>query len=127
MYCKHSGKFSLVKTRIADGSWQARMCCGQCHNIYGSPVSQREIEMDALDEFALGYKNPPCARCGHPDTQLHHYFPQSLARKAGTNPDDWPTEYLCSTCHNQWHQFVTPGLVKRIANGERRVWEAPKP
>ena len=125
--CPSGTGHTLVRTRIADGSWQARKRCRGCGGLFDGPVSQKTIEMDVLDEYALGYKNPPCARCGHPDTQLHHYMPQTMACKAGINPDDWPTEYLCSTHHDQWHKLVTPGLVKRIANGETRKWEAPKP
>lgn len=128
-YCHHQGRSSLVRTKIADGSWQVRKLCGQCRQPFGSAVNQRTVQMDALDEFVLGYTNPCCAVCGHPDTQLHHWFPQALARKAGINPDGWPTAYLCSTCHDLWHRIVTPALLNRPEpkNRARREWEAPKP
>jgi len=125
--CKHRGRFTVVRTQIADGSWQAKMCCADCHQLYGDAISQELVEMSQLEEYGRQYTNPPCARCGHPDTQLHHYFPQALARKVGENPDDWPAEYLCSRHHDLWQSTVTPGLTGRITNGQKRQWEAPKP
>jgi hypothetical protein len=25
--------------------------------------------------------------------------------------DQWPKDYLCKACHDQWHRMVTPKLV----------------
>lgn len=125
--CKHRVGFKVVRTKIADGSWQVKMLCDECHELYADAVNQEFFEMDQLPEYERQNWNQPCARCGHPDTQLHHYFPQAMARAVGENPDAWPTEYLCSKHHDLWQQTVTPGLAPRITNGHKRKWEAPKP
>jgi hypothetical protein len=112
-YCRHTGPQTIVRTKIADGSWQVRSECDECHRLFGTAIKQDYLDMESLSDYSQECHNPPCARCGHPDTQLHHYFPQSLARKSGENPDDWPTEYLCSKHHfDVWHRIVTPQLVK---------------
>lgn len=123
-YCRHRVGFELVKTTISNGSTQVRMLCHQCRDVYGAAVSQDDIDLEALQAFEVkGLINPPCERCGSPYTELHHYMPQSLARKARLNPEEWATGYLCDDCHNTWHRIVTPGLVP---DAERR-WTEPKP
>lgn len=57
-----------------------------------------------------GVSNPPCERCGAQGTELHHWAPSALF---GGEADDWPTSYLCVTCHARWHQVVTPNLGQR--------------
>lgn len=128
-YCKHQGANTLVKVRNVDGAWRVTNKCCLCNQIHGQSVPKRLVDMDALDEFVIGYANPGCAVCGHPETQWHHWFPQSLARKAKINPDAWPGAYLCSTCHDLWHRIVTPALLNRPEpkNRARHEWEAPKP
>lgn len=118
--CRHRGGFKLVRVTIANGDTQIKMRCDDCRNVYGDAVGHELVDMAELDAYETGYRNPNCARCGNPDTELHHYFPQALARKAGENPDEWPSEYLCAGCHGKWHNAVTPGLVTRR-------WIAPKP
>ncbi len=125
-YCRHKAGFDLVKTTISNGSVQVRMFCHQCKDVYGQAVGQEAINIDALREFEVkGLTNPPCERCGSPYTERHHYMPRAMARKAGVNPEEWATGYLCDNCHNTWHRIVTPGLVPEAE--KQRRWEAPKP
>lgn len=126
-YCRHRGPMTIVRTRIADGSWQVRSKCNECGNLFEKPLNQDYLDMASLPEYSQECRNPQCVVCGNLDTQLHHWFPQSLARKLNINPDMWPTCYLCSQCHDLWHRIVTPGLTKKITNGQRRKWEAPHP
>jgi hypothetical protein len=122
-YCKHRGRYNLVKTEIANGSIQVRKLCHECWQVFDSAVSKKGLDLDALELYETGYFNPPCARCGNPHTEFHHYMPRSLARKAKVNPEEWGGVYLCDDCHNTWHRIVTPGLVPDA----ERVWEEPKP
>jgi hypothetical protein len=61
-----------------------------------------------------------CSHCKKEKfTQMHHYFPQAIARDVGENPDTWPVEYLCDDCHKLWTKYVTPDLVDKN-------WQAAK-
>ena len=54
--------------------------------------------------FTMGER---CARCGARGGQLHHWMPKSYK-----NDESWPKDWLCKKCHDEWHNIVTPGLVK---------------
>lgn len=102
------------------------MFCADCKDVYGSAISQDVVDIADLHEFEVkGLMGEPCSRCGSPYAERHHYMPQSLARQAGVNPEEWATGYLCKECHEIWHAIVTPGLVPYKAQPRR--WEAPKP
>ncbi len=45
---------------------------------------------------------PPCRRCGQRGAELHHFAPQALFDDA----DLWPQDWLCRSCHIQWHQVM---------------------
>jgi len=120
-YCKHADhEYKLVRMSIANGTIQVKKLCRGCGQPWGDALKHEAVDMADLALYDSGYRNPGCARCGDPDTELHHYFPQSLARQADENPDEWPAEYLCARHHGMWHDAVTPKLVTR-------KWTAPKP
>ena len=50
-----------------------------------------------------------CARCGGRGAEEHHWAPQAMFGKE--EADRWPKDYLCKSCHDQWHRMVTPQLV----------------
>jgi protein-arginine kinase activator protein McsA len=50
-----------------------------------------------------------CEVCNLNEGELHHWAPQYLFQDA----DQWPTSYLCRTCHKKWHDLVTPNMAKR--------------
>ena len=52
---------------------------------------------------------PRCARCNARGAEEHHWAPQAMFGKDEANR--WPKDYLCKSCHDQWHQMVTPQLV----------------
>lgn len=50
------------------------------------------------------HNNNPCEHCGNTNgTQLHHWAPRRLFPN---DADNWPTSWLCTTCHTQWHQTI---------------------
>lgn len=52
-----------------------------------------------------------CARCGQRGAELHHWSPRAIF---GDDADSWPQDYLCKGCHDEWHQRVTPQLVRGV-------------
>lgn len=52
----------------------------------------------------------PCVRCGSKlGTEEHHWAPKHLFHE---DADNWPKSYLCKPCHKQWHDIVTPDMIK---------------
>lgn len=51
-----------------------------------------------------------CVRCGSRDCELHHWAPRAIFGK--DEAEQWPKDYLCKACHDEWHHKVTPELVK---------------
>lgn len=51
-----------------------------------------------------------CVRCGSRDAELHHWAPKGIF--GNDEAEMWPKDYLCKSCHDQWHRMVTPQLVK---------------
>lgn len=50
----------------------------------------------------------PCEHCGSTmRVELHHWAPYHLFDE---DADNWPTAWLCRTCHQQWHRIVTPNM-----------------
>ena len=55
----------------------------------------------------------PCERCGKVDyLDNHHWAPRHLF---GDDCNNWPTAWLCPTCHREWHAKVTPEMHRRTA------------
>lgn len=52
---------------------------------------------------------PRCARCGARGAEEHHWAPRAIFGKESA--DDWPKDFLCKSCHDEWHRRVTPQLV----------------
>jgi hypothetical protein len=52
---------------------------------------------------------PRCARCGARGAEEHHWAPRAIFGKESA--DDWPKDFLCKACHDEWHRRVTPQLV----------------
>ena len=49
-----------------------------------------------------------CPRCHRIDyLEQHHWAPYHLF---GQDADNWPTGWLCKSCHTEWHRIVTPNM-----------------
>lgn len=46
-----------------------------------------------------------CVKCGERKAELHHWAPRAIF---GDACEDWPKDYLCIKCHDEWHKQVTP-------------------
>ena len=44
---------------------------------------------------------PRCSRCGDRGAELHHWAPKEIFGE--DEAELWPKDYLCVTCHRDWH------------------------
>lgn len=51
---------------------------------------------------------PPCAVCGEPATELHHWAPRAIFGKQ--EAERWPRSWLCAGHHEQWHIGMNAAL-----------------
>lgn len=58
-----------------------------------------------------------CAVCGEPGTEYHHWAPQAYRDRFGPEWNHWPTVFLCRKHHRQWHEIVTPTLIRMTSYG----------
>ena len=87
--------------------------CWACHsratsNAIGTAEQERlGIDKDTL-EVVQDNRTPdyPCERCGEIATEYHHWAPRYLFDDC----EEWPTSYLCRSCHRRWHDTVTPNM-----------------
>lgn len=93
-WCPEPDKFNAAG-HLADGVW-----------IQHKKLTDAGVVLNGLREVAI-HQLDRCARCGSRGAERHHWAPQSMF----SDPDAWPTDMLCSTCHREWHLIVTPGLV----------------
>lgn len=57
-------------------------------------------------------ENHACIVCGAIGGEYHHWLPQCFAHLVDDH-SKWPGEYLCKSCHDTWHEIVTPYLPGR--------------
>ena len=57
-----------------------------------------------------------CRTCGsYQQIELHHWLPRHLVSAMDDDPSlerHWPTDYLCRSCHMDWHRIVTPNMCR---------------
>lgn len=119
-YCDHETQAQLVVHVFANGSQNFTWECVSCGRKAptGGPIY---IDSDIVRQHltneeikSLPIIMPPlvdrCAHCGQRATEEHHWAPRAIF---GPEADRWPTDRLCKTCHDLWHQMVTPQLVKK--------------
>lgn len=53
-----------------------------------------------------------CARCGNRHAEQHHWAPKEIFKGEA---NDWPTDYLCKKCHDEWHQKMNAAR-KSVSN-----------
>ena len=79
----------------------------------GNWISKETLLAHGLDLSALRVAEridqPRCAKCGERGAEEHHWAPQAMFGKDEANR--WPKDFLCKSCHDQWHLKVTPQLV----------------
>ena len=109
-HCKNQATF--YRLIIASGAEviTVRCACGRIP-VDGQPFFSKSRyawgDLPLVDDYRKDAE--PCARCGSKiGTEYHHWAPKHLF----SDPDKWPGSYLCKSCHKEWHDVVTPNMVK---------------
>jgi len=123
-WCHLQIKAQLTVKLIMSGAKSYCWRCPQCgrQNPFKAAdffIAKEKIEahLDAATIAALPVIMPPfhtrCAVCGGRDVENHHWAPRAIFGK--DEAERWPQDNLCKTCHDEWHQRVTPQLINRHA------------
>jgi len=98
--CAHCSTHVLVAFRVGGGQIHRRLLCRRRQTLSVC------LALNQLPLHRLGHDVPiiestreRCQRCGARSAELHHWAPRAWFEDA----DDWPTAYLCRTCHLNWH------------------------
>jgi len=118
--CKVTREAVLYLRIIASGAETFVWRCTQCNrqNPFGTnqPFISKETIRKYLTEeeiAALPVIMPDatnrCVRCGGRTAEMHHWAPRKIF--GDKECEQWPKDWLCTTCHKVWHKIVTPQLV----------------
>jgi len=115
--CSTSTEQTISRCITASGSECFGWHCSGC-NRWSLDSKRRQwipkAELEAngviLEELptAETKRQERCAKCGGRGAELHHWAPRSFFKDQA---DSWPVDYLCKSCHDQWHRIVTPSLI----------------
>ena len=118
-HCDRATRQEISGQVNANGSlcygWWCLTCKGwtKRKDSNGVWISKNELASRGIDITALRVvrhmDQPRCARCGERAGEEHHWAPQALFGKE--EADRWPKDFLCKSCHDEWHRLVTPQLV----------------
>lgn len=123
--CKINTRYILQRQLFANGSEHFLWVCSRCNrrNPAGVGVSfyldaalvRKHITPAQIEHLPLIMPdfNIRCVRCGNRTAELHHWAPKGIFGNDET--EQWPKDYLCKDCHDQWHRLVTPQLVQQEA------------
>jgi len=119
--CDHANA-ELRRVRGADGSMRClTMWCDDCRThaaaylgYDGIWISKNNPKVAHIDLETVPWlaRETAWRRCQGPckelaDCQFHHLAPRAFF---GDEADEWPTAWLCVSCHARWHTLATPGL-----------------
>jgi fructosamine-3-kinase len=64
----------------------------------------------ALEQIPIHHINdaPRCERCGQRGAELHHWAPKEIFGEE--EAEHWPKDYLCVTCHRDWHGKINHAM-----------------
>lgn len=104
----HTWDWVLNRHVDAGGAECFPYCCAACGHKTNLAETKTFIALNRLSPplHQTGMVRPKCERCGASGAQLHHWAPKYFFADANS----WPKSYLCQTCHERWHDIVTPVL-----------------
>ena len=110
--CAH-GDITRVRQKKNDGGYHVIDLCNKCKEnaTPGYFIPQKGMDVLLLPEYIPPYLDQhKCAHteCGSFDTQYHHFAPKHLF----DDYENWPGAWLCKMHHREWHNVVTPNMVK---------------
>lgn len=112
--CGWHEAWEVVKCKNQGGSIQYlyMFSCGYrtTHFIPKKVVLAAGIEAREVEPRRPRHK---CEVCRADGAENHHWAPFHFF---GDEGDHWPQSFLCRSCHQRWHDFVTPN-----ASGTRKA------
>ncbi len=119
--CKATTESILYRQFNAGGHETFFWKCGRCEAVkvvdMTRCIPKKLVESWLTSEeivslpYAPNERGPEnrCVKCGVREAELHHWAPR--ARFGNVECELWPKDYLCKSCHDRWHELVTPKLV----------------
>jgi hypothetical protein len=114
--CNRETTLELIAYMMASGAFHYRWWCNECdwlafggNNISKEKLISAGVALDKLRVIPCA-DAPRCVKCGKRGAELHHWLPRAIDPN---NCEYWPKDYLCKTCHDEWHLKVTPYLVRK--------------
>jgi hypothetical protein len=115
--CNVNVQAQLVRNITTSGISQVFWRCPLCDRFtdgsaryINHELLKRYVIIDTLPvikDYSRGLK---CCVCGSTGVEYHHWAPKHLFHGEA---DNWPTAYLCRSCHAKWHKLVTPHMTDK--------------
>lgn len=106
---RHHPDAKLGVTITVSGVRQVVIFCLSCNNQMSTAVPHHMVkcDIDDLPVFRDRRDPNPCEACGATTgTEVHHWAPWHLF---GDEAANWPTSFLCRSCHRRWHEVTRTG------------------
>lgn len=109
--CKACGQIDWEIRKCINGGGHSTylFVCAHCGTRTQHFVSAKVVRAAGLEprEIRPARPRPACQVCGQQGAEQHHWAPWALF---GAEAAAWPQSYLCRSCHDRWHQLVTPQI-----------------
>lgn len=120
--CKQNKNVKLRRQYASNGATQIFWYCTSCDVKAESKFVSKAQALVIMSRYELGVADIPliedyrsrftCEVCGESGAEYHHWLPQCFAEQVKDH-SAWPASYLCKSCHDIWHELVTPYLPGR--------------
>lgn len=120
--CSQTKNVKLRRQYASNGATQVFWYCTNCQVkaeskfvskaqaiVIASRYGRSLTDIPLLDDYRNRFV---CEVCGAEGAEYHHWLPQCFAELVEDH-SAWPTAYLCKSCHDIWHETVTPYLPGR--------------
>lgn len=107
--CSRYGLHELFVVIAANGARQVRARCLHCEAI-SQNIRHEALRFVGVDPLTLpvvrdnSEQGHPCVVCGSRYSEWHHWAPSA---RFGDAADRYPGDYLCVSCHQEWHRRMT--------------------
>ena len=109
-------------TTIVSGATVYPVYCGECDKVFTKYIKKniakeyenkhgqlKYVETNTAKYLKSKGSLINCEVCGKAEAERHHWAPSYLF---GNESEKWPTSLLCRSCHQRWHNLVTPNMCQ---------------